>query len=248
MARRTLAAGLLGLTLLWLAQPAAAGWAVSPIRIDFSPQVRTGSINVTNDGDATVHIEVAAMAWTQDAAGDDLYQETDDLIVFPKRLVIAPAETRVVRVGTKAPAVGSEHSYRLFLRERPQQQAADGTRVSILVNFGVPVFSRPPGADPQGEITSLLLQDGRLAFDVHNRGNAHTQLRQITVTGTMADGTEIFRQESNGWYLLAGSTRAHTVTIPVETCRQLQRLTVTIVGDSLALERSVAVDAVACPH
>jgi fimbrial chaperone protein len=239
-------ASLLGLALLCLPRPVAAGWAVAPIRVDFSPQLRTETVSVTNDGDAPLHFDVAAMTWTQDAAGQDTYTETSDLVFFPKYLAVPPKETRVIRVGIKAPAVGTEKCYRLFIREKPRTDTAAGTRVAILVNFGVPIFSRPAVVAPGSEITSFAMQQGQLAIGVRNSGNVHLQLQQLTVTGTAAGGEEIFRHDLKGWYLLAGRARTHAVEIPPEVCPQLRRVTVTIAGDGVALERSVEAEAAAC--
>ena len=116
----------------------------------------------------------------------------------------------------------------------------------MLVNFGVPIFSRPVGVTPGGEITSLVMQQGQLAIGVRNSGNVHIQLQQLAVTGTAASGEEIFRHELKGWYLLAGSARTHAVEIPPEVCAQLQRITVTFAGDGLTRERSVEAQAAAC--
>ena len=239
-------ASLLGLASLCLPRASVAGWAVAPIRVDFSPQQRTETVSVTNDGDAPLHFDVAAMTWTQDAAGQDTYTETSDLVFFPKYLAVPPKETRVIRVGIKAPAVGTEKCYRLFIREKPRTDTASGTRVAILVNFGVPIFSRPAVVTLGGEITNLAMQQGQLAFGVRNSGNVHVQLQQLSVTGTAAGGEEIFRHDLKGWYLLAGSARTHAVAIPPEVCPQLRRVTVTFAGDGLTLERSVEAEAAAC--
>lgn len=231
-----------------LTNTSIAGWAVAPIRVELSAQSRTETIGVNNDGDTAVQFEIEARRWTQDNAGKDHYEKTEDLVVFPKLLNVPPKETRIIRIGQKVPAGVTEKTYRVFINEKPREKSSTGSNVSILVNFGVPVFSRPAKPQSAGQIASLGMDDGVLKATLQNTGNVHLQFRSITLRGFDAAGGELFTKTLGGGYLLSGSRRDFPLAFPAEACPQLQRVTATFHSDTLDLEQSTGADAALCPQ
>ena len=63
----------------------AGHFGVSPIRLDLDKGTRTGVIAVSNDGDKPLDFQARAMLWTQDAAGQDRYEDTQALVYFPRQ-------------------------------------------------------------------------------------------------------------------------------------------------------------------
>ena len=54
------------------------------MRLDLGPRAKSGVLTVTNEGEEKLNFQLQAMEWTQDAAGKDVYNETQDLIFFPQ--------------------------------------------------------------------------------------------------------------------------------------------------------------------
>ncbi|MHB8707390.1 MAG: fimbrial biogenesis chaperone [Desulfuromonadales bacterium] len=237
---------LLFLAALGLPASALAGWAVAPIRVELSAQSRTETVSVSNDGDTTVQFDVEPRRWTQDDSGQDLYQVTEDLVVFPRMLSVPSKETRVIRIGLKAPAGPVEKAYRVFIREKPREKSTQGTTVNILINFGVPVFSRPANPQSAAQVTAFGIRDGILMAEVHNTGNIIFQFRSITLRGVDTAGNELFNEVLGGGYLLSGSRRDFPLKFPAEACPRLSRITATFHSDTLELEQSTGADAALC--
>ena len=118
----------------------AGEFGVSPIRLDLDKSVSTGVIAVSNDGDTPLNFQARAMLWTQDAAGQDRYEDTQALVYFPRQFQIPPHEKRVVRIGYRSPALKLEQAYRLFIEEIPDAKPrSNQTAVNVAARFGVPV-------------------------------------------------------------------------------------------------------------
>lgn len=234
--------------LLLLPVCALAGWAVAPIRVELSAQSRVETVTVSNDGDVPVQFDVEARRWSQGSAGTDEYEATDELVVFPRMLNVPPRESRIVRIAIKAPAGPVERTYRVFIREKARERTAQGSNVSILVNFGVPVFSRPAQPQPAAHIVELAARDGALTATLHNAGNVHLQFRAMTVRGYNAAGDELFDTQAAAGYLLAGCRRDFHLPLPAAACPELTRVTVSFLSDTLELEQSTGADDAICPR
>lgn len=225
----------------------AAGWHIIPIRLDFSQGARSGIITLVNDSDQPISFTLEAAQWAQDDTGKDVYTPTSDLIFFPKELTIRPKEERVIRAGVKKLPVSQEQTYRLFVKEVPPKRKSAANSVAIAIRFGVPVFVEPHRENKEGEMGQVTLEQGKLVIPIRNTGNRHFRIRTINVTGKNAAGEETFSKNINGWYLLADVTRAYSVEIPGETCRQLKSIDILASGDQIQLSGKVDVVPAMCP-
>ncbi len=228
--------------------PAAAGdFGVTPIRLDLDARTRTGVITVTNDGDTRLAFQVHGAEWTQDPAGLDVYADTRDLIYFPQQLQIPPRENRVIRVGYRNPALQREKAYRLFIEELPERRpATEGATVTIALRFGVPVFLRPGAVEHRGEIAELGVSGGSVRSLVRNTGSVHWRINSVRFVGVDADGQTAFEQTLDGWYLLAGASRAYTTAFPAQRCMKMRTVRVEFVGEKLNLQSETPVTAASC--
>lgn len=219
-----------------------AEFSVTPIRAELKAGALTETITVTNHSQASLRLSVKLMEWTQGPAGDDVYTESSDLVYFPRQLDIEPDGKRLIRVGAKAPASGSERTYRLFIEEQPEA-AADQTRaqVAFYFRFAVPVFLTPAAPKPAPEVMQPVLSGGKAAIQVRNEGNQHVRLNKV-VFSTDAG----FTQEVAGWYSLARSSRSYSADIPRDTCRKSKVLNVVLEGEGLRFDRTLNVDPAAC--
>jgi fimbrial chaperone protein len=233
----------LGLAVALLGGAAIAGeFSVTPIRVELKAGAMNESITVTNHSRDKLRLAVRLMEWTQDAEGKDIYQDSSELVYFPRQLEIEGEGKRLVRVGIKAPAGVVERTYRLFIEEQPDA-ASDPNRaqVAFYFRFGVPVFLAPAVPRPQPEALEPTLKAGKLAIVVKNPGNQHFRLVKVAIT----DGAG-YAQEMSGWYSLAGSERSYSAAIPADVCRKASAFNVALEGEGFRLDRKVNVDPASC--
>ena len=135
--------------------PAAIGseFSVTPIRVELKAGALNETITVTNHSRERLRVSVRLMAWSQDAQGADVYQETTDLVYFPRLLDLDPDSKRLIRLGAKVPGATTERTYRLFIEEQPEPTPGNARpQVAIVFKFGVPVFLPPALPRPMPEV------------------------------------------------------------------------------------------------
>jgi fimbrial chaperone protein len=205
------------------ALPAAAGnFGVSPLDIQFSPQRQSAVINVTNDDTKPLQIRLRAARWTQDAQGEDVYEEAKDLVYFPKRLDIKPGEQKVVRIAISEPPGTAETAWRLFVEELPPAETPrDGqTKLSVLLTIGVPVFASPATARPELKVSSAtLMKNGSLELTVKNTGASRARISRI-VAGEDKSVTDAVP----GRYIFPGIEKAYRLKVDPALCRDPGRM------------------------
>ncbi len=209
-------------------------WRVTPARIFLDSEAKSSVITVVNDGDEKINLQGKAMEWNQDPEGKDVYQETKDLVFFPRILMIDKGEQKIIRAGIKMPATVKEKTYRLFIEEIPQpkKSTADTAQLTVAVRFGVPVFVKPLKEELGGELASAALTKGIFSASVKNTGNSHFRIIEISIKGRNAKGEETFDEKLNGWYLLAGANRLYSTPIPAGKCDTTEQLDITVTTDT----------------
>jgi fimbrial chaperone protein len=225
---------------------AHSGWRVVPIRLEFDQRARSGVITVANDDDDKISFSIVAREWTQDEQGKDQYTETSDIMFFPKSLHIDPHSERVIRAGIKFPALNTEKTYRLFIKQEIPPEERTVTNVAIAIRFGVPLFSKPLEERVNGEILRAEIKSGAIELDLKNHGNAHILAREILLSGKDASGTEILSQKETGGYLLAGSARTFSWPLAEDSCQDIKSLDIQVTSNSTQLNRKIDVDKAMC--
>jgi P pilus assembly chaperone PapD len=125
----------LALALLALALPAwAAEFELSPTRVQLDARHLVDTVQVGNSGASPLSFEVTVSRWRMGADGAWLLESSDDLVVHPLLLVIAPGSKARLRVGLLAPhAEPGEAAYRIELHEQPSAaSASNGNGVRML--------------------------------------------------------------------------------------------------------------------
>lgn len=228
-----------------LALPVAAGnFGVSPISLDLDRNAKSGAISVSNDDADPLRVQIRLFEWTQDAVGKDEYRESEDLIYFPKLMVLDKEQQKLVRVGLRTPAGAQEKTYRLFVEELPGPPlpgAPPGARVVMKVRFGVPVFVKPAMPEVHGEIEKIEMTKGMLRVVVRNTGNVHFVVSALAVTGGGA-----WSKEVPGWYLLAGRSHEYAIPVAPEMCKKLARIDVTAKTEQFELKGALDIAASMC--
>jgi len=219
---------------------------VAPIRVDLGRDARSGAVTVFNESDDRLHLQMKASEWIQDAEGKDRYEETGDILFFPRIMIFDKKEERILRVGIKGSPGAKEKAYRLFLEEIPEPSKARGTSVAVAIRFGLPVFVKPAKEAPGGEIGALSVSAGIVSATVENRGNVPFTIRTVLFSGKNAGGEVIFAKEVPGWYLLAGASRTYSADAPPERCGELAGIDVEVKADRLSLRGNLVADPSMC--
>lgn len=200
----------------FLPQPSDAGnYGVSPLDFQFTTQRKSGVLTITNEDADPISLRVRAMHWTQGPDGADIYEESPDLVFFPKRLDLKPGEKKIVRLGVNVVQQDKERAYRLFVDElAPPEDPAQGagTRLSVLVSMGIPVFLTPEGAEPKLTVANARLGD-ELAMTVSNDGTTRVRMSRIVA----ADGSEL-SQNIPGRYVFPGIRKDLHIPVAARTC------------------------------
>lgn len=194
---------LLGLT---VAQHAAAGvFSVTPVRIYMTPKDRAVAVTVTNEGDTPVALQADLNEWTQKPDGTDELVLTEDLILSPPIIKLAPKARQVVRLALLKPADASRQlTYRLVMREIPEATAPKDRAIQlpIALALSMPVFITPPAA--AREVTCSAARDGQgISVSCANGGSAYAQVREIQ----LKRGEKVEASFEGGTYILPGARK-----------------------------------------
>lgn len=192
--------------------PANAGvFSVTPVRIYMSVKDRAVAVTVTNDGDSAIVLQADLNVWTQKADGADELTLTDDLILSPPIIKLAPKARQVVRLARLAPPDASRQlSYRFILREIPEATPSGDVQVPIALALSMPVFITPPGVKRNLECKVADRSAGGIAVQCANSGSAYAQIREFVI---MRGEQRIARFEG-GAYILPGA--AKTIAVGTE--------------------------------
>jgi len=244
--KKWIAVGILMIPLVCASKARSGEWRVTPIQLTFGREAKSGVITVVNEAAEKLQVQLKAFEWTQDPEGKDQYTETNDILFFPRILILEKAEERIVRAGIRMPAVAKEKTYRLFIEEIPEPKKPEGVNVSIAIRFGVPIFVKPIKEEAKGEIEKIEMANGTFHARMKNTGNLHFIVRSVTVKGKNPNGGEIFSKELSGWYLLAGASRDYTTTLPQEVCLEVSKVVVEVKTDKVTLAGDLAADKTMC--
>lgn len=204
---RRLLAGLLAASVLALAgQAQAASFSVTPVRIYMKPQDRAVAVTINNGADSPVVLQADIYVWTQKPDGTDELALTEDLLLSPPIIKLAPNARQVVRLARlKAPDASRQLTYRMILREVPEAQPAKGNiQVPIALALSMPVFITPPPAKREIRCEASRADAATLNVSCANNGSAYAQVREIAIK----QGDQVLARFQGGAYILPGARKA----------------------------------------
>lgn len=203
--RRASVAFLLGAAFV---APASAGlFSVTPVRIYMAPRDRAVAVTITNEGDDELVMQADIFVWKQKPNGEDDLTPSDDLILSPPIIKLAPKSRQVVRLARLQPSpVGEQMTYRMIVREVPEAKTPDkSVQLQIALAFSLPVFITPPGAKARLECTAQRSGAETVKVDCDNAGTAYAQPREFVLLG--ASGEKLAGRDVGG-YILPGMKRS----------------------------------------
>lgn len=236
------------IVLLFEGIAAGAGLDIQPIKIYFDARSRIDKLTVKNVSDEDLSLQARVFIWSQDANGRDQYEETTDIIIFPKIMKLLKGEEKFIRVGTNLIPSGNERTYRIYIEEIPVEKPRpeEGATVRMAMKIGVPVFVSPLKSNPKGTIQSFSMSSGKPVVEVKNTGNIHFIITSLNIKGTNDKDKETFSKELGGWYLLNGASRIYEVSIPAEVCTDLAKIHIAVKTDRFSMNETFNINKGMC--
>ena len=195
------------------AVPAWAGtFTVSPVRIFMTPRDRAVAVTITNDGNEELVMQADVYSWAQKPNGEDELALSEDLILSPPILKMAPKSRQVVRLAlvNRKPLTDRQVTYRLVVREVPEVKAAEKEiQMQVALAFSMPVFITPAGAKRNLSCTATRARAEAARVTCENTGGAYGQIREMALVP--ASGDRITGGRDAAGYLLPGITRSFEV-------------------------------------
>jgi fimbrial chaperone protein len=202
--RRIASTTLLLAFLLPLASEAGV-FSVTPVRLFMTVRERAIAVTLTNDGDSDVVLQADINTWTQAPDGTDQLVPTEDLILAPPIIKLAPKARQVVRLAfLKPPDLTRQLTYRIIVREVPEAlPQGPGLQVPIALALSMPVFVTPPNAKKAVSCAPARDAAGAVSLRCSNGGSAYAQLREATLTR----GDKVVARFEGGTYILPGAAK-----------------------------------------
>jgi len=231
-AGKTLAAILL--VLLTSLAAGAQALSVLPVNIFLSPGQKATSLTVTNSGTSETAIQIRGYVWSQ-KDNDDPLTATDEVVLSPPLVRIAPGATQVVRLILRHLPEGREATYRILIDQIPPP--AEPGVVHMVLRFSIPIFARPPiRAFPDVQF-HLERDEGKIYLVGINAGLIHEAIRDIVLA--TSDGRKLKPDTSVSPYVLSGSTRRWLITAQDSQPLTSETLQLTARADAGAIDQQV---------
>jgi fimbrial chaperone protein len=208
-----------------IAAPACAGvFSVTPVRIFMSPRDRATAVTITNEGDDELVMQADVYRWAQKPSGEDDLALSEDLILSPTILKLAPHARQVVRLARVGPPpADAQMTYRLVVREVPEaRKSAKDVQLQVALAFSLPVFITPPNLKRELQCSARRQSADALAVTCDNTGRVYAQPRSLELS--LASGAPLASRESAA-YVLPGIKRSYELhaapgaTIPAGTLK-----------------------------
>ena len=189
----------------------AAEVSVSKLRINLENGQTTDFLNLNNQSTTNKEsFEVTLQKWSQKPAekfGEapiEVLENSSDIIVSPKTLVVLPGKDKVVRLIVNKPEeVKKNYSYRLIINQLPNKEVGSSTNtVNLLFKISLPIFIYQDAIKTVGKMkieNNIVTQNGKKYLSIKNNDTQHIQISGIN------SGEKKF---GSSQYLLPGSSVA----------------------------------------
>ncbi len=246
--KRSLALFFIFLLLFLLSRLTWAGsFKVFPMKVLLDQKKNTEKLAVKNEAEEDLTLQLSVFNWRQDEQANDVYEPTENIIITPKILTLKKGEERVIRIGYVKYGAERESSYRIYLEELSAEKPGV-TGLKMLLKIGIPIFITSAKEKPDGVITGVEIQGGKIKAAVQNNGNSHLFLNSIKAVGDDGKGKDLYQQDLKGRYLLPGVSRTYIFDIPDNVCRKLKTITLDAKADQGTIApRKADLKESACP-
>lgn len=228
--------------------PAAAQLVIGPTVIEFGPKQKVAAVSVTLDSRAVIPMRLQAevLVWRQTVKGENVYDDTTELLVTPPIAEIKPGQNQVFRLALRGPRAAQEElAYRLVLEDisaaMGSAQAAPNMKIDFRMRYDLPVLLAPlsPVANrmmwkPCKADTVPSATQAAACIHLLNAGNRRVKVQSLTIIG---DGWQQPLAFGDGENILAGAEREWRIPLKAgQTGRFLSVQVQTARGETLQLE------------
>ena len=189
--------------------PVLAGqFSVQPVRIFMQSRDRAAAITVVNEGDTELVMQADLYQWRQSAiTGEDELTLSEEMILAPPVLKLAPKAKQTVRLALLRPASTAElRTFRMIIREIPEARPAreNAATLQLALAFSLPVFITPPGGKRQVACALERSSPAAVFASCANSGNAYAQINNFQLLDPAGN---VAASQVQGGYILPGVKR-----------------------------------------
>lgn len=214
----------------------AQSLSVIPVNVFLLSGQKTATLSVTNQGNSKTFIQIRAYAWNQ-KNGEDQLTVSDQIVISPPIVTIAPGGSQLVRLVLRQPAVGRESTYRILLDQIPPPD--EPGVVHVVLRLSIPIFAEPmTHAAPHVQF-HLERAAGQLFLVGINDGLRHETFRSIALSTN--DGHQLKLSSSVSPYILAGAIRRWPIESQDSLPSANETLRLTAHTDAGAIDQQVHV-------
>lgn len=209
-----------------LGQSGATNVALNPVRLNITTPEKATALTVTNNDHLPVQFKVQVFHWVQ-RDGQDVLEPTQNVLINPPRITVAPGATQLVRVALRVPSRVPQDAYRVILSEEAPPDApasapvssatassaapTDATtkaKITTLFRFSLPLFVGVSSATPQVSTTLIRTASG-VQVALKNTGTGFAAYRNMIYKVGQTEG------QLGSVYVLPNSTM--TLNVPDST-------------------------------
>ena len=176
-----------------------ANVSLAPLRIEMDGEQRAETLRVYNPSPRAIGVQVRAFGWKQEA-GKDVYFPSNDVMVSPSIITIAPGDTQIFRVVRRDRPAEGERRYRVAVDQLPDPELLRGGEAQARIRFTIPMFIDRATAQP-ANIAWSVGSDGLTAT---NSGQQTARLVNLSLKD--AQGQPIPVETGGLHYIQGGST------------------------------------------
>ena len=195
------------LGLMWF-EPVSAGiFSVTPVRIYMSSSDRASAVTVTNDGDEEMVMQSDIYDWKQSADGKDILTLSENMILSPPILKMAPRSHQVLRlISLNSRNKDRQQTYRMIIRQVPEAKPSkESMQLKIAYAFSIPIFITPPEASAKLDCVFARGPSDVAQAICLNAGNATAHTAALHISN--ASGESLARHDSST-YILPGNQKS----------------------------------------
>lgn len=232
---------------LWWHGLAAAQLVIGPTVVEFGAKQKVAAVNVTLDSQATTPMRLQAnvQRWRQNVKGEDIHEETAELLVTPPVADLKPGQRQTFRLALRGSrSEPEEMAYRLILEDISETtgsaQLAPNMKIDFRMRYDLPVMLAPVNAVANRMMWKpCKLAEPAQAKDsacvrVFNAGNRRVKVKTMNVAG---DGWQQALQLGEGENVLAGAEREWRIQLQAGHTAPFRHVHLqTASGETLQLE------------
>jgi len=181
-------------------------FSVTPVRVYMASHERAAAITVTNEGDDELVMQTDIYQWQQTMDGKDLLVLSEDLIMSPPILKMAPRSQQVIRlILLNDPPSTQQATYRMLVSEIPEARPArPDLQLQIAYAFSIPIFVTPVGASAKLDCALLRAAPNAAQAICKNAGTAVAHATGLHLSTLEAETLVV---QDTGAYILPGVER-----------------------------------------